>query len=146
MIGRRRAGDVIARTAGELLRVWRAARQRTPGTAAGRIDGLAGPFLVAAGEALARGDTAANVAARLAGVVRLDHADAARSRRELDAEWALLGEVLASAVDAFGAEPPARRFLAEAVEAARAATQARGARPLVVVWQWSGGPGPGRTS
>jgi hypothetical protein len=118
--GPREAGEAIAAAAGELTRIWRAARaQARPGVFPGASDGLVERFVGGLGEALVHGRPAEEAWARLDGVVRLDPAAEGEAEEELRAEWRILGEVLAAACDALRASPEVVDAAARAVEAAR---------------------------
>ena len=143
MIDAHRTGDVLLGASDDLVRLWRAARLRGAPSGPSRIDSLVEAFVRAAGDALARGASAARAASGVAGLVRIDARDRDRSRQEIDQEWTTLAEVLAAAADAIGCDPAARAELAAAVEAARAATAAALQRAdparIVIVWEWTAG-------
>ena len=144
MIDGRRTGETLLAASDELVRLWRAARERAFAPRERRIDALVEPVLRAAGEALARGSPVGISAAAVAGVIRLDPEDPEGARLDVDAEWTTLAQVLAMTADALGADAAAHAALEQAVEAARAETAAAidGARPsrIVVVWEWIARP------
>lgn len=142
-LGAHRAGDAIARAAGELVQVWRAARaQARPAVFPGLVDGVLEDFVLRAGAALADGKDPALVWPACEGTVRLYPRAPDRSRAELDAEWDLAVEVLASACEALDAGDEAAEWLARAVVFARsgARTLHRGGGPrgVALVWLLSG--------
>ncbi|MGC4000521.1 MAG: hypothetical protein QM767_24975 [Anaeromyxobacter sp.] len=95
-------------------------------------------FLARTGEALVQGHEPERVWAQVVGVLRV----AGGAAEDLDGEWRLVGEVLASACEALEAEPAAADQVARAVEAARAGAAALtpGRKPpaLLVVHQRGG--------
>ena len=144
------AGEALQATAGELHRIWRAARaQVRPRVFPGLADDAAGRLLDRAARALLEGalDTG-DPYRELAAFVRLDprHPDA--SGAELDTEWRLLGEVLRATCEALDAGDEAREFLARAVETAREGVTdlmgGRGPAGVVRVLQLSGFEPPRR--
>lgn len=107
-------GHALAASADEALRLWRAARRHArPNVFPGLLDGLVGGFAPAVGETLARRQPPEAAWAALGGVVRLPHSGVAE---ELEAEWALAGEVASAIADAVKAGPEARH---QAIAAAR---------------------------
>lgn len=138
----RRAGDAIAASAGELVRLWRAARaQARPKVFPGLLDGLVEDLFARLGEALAQGQDPALLWPGLAGLVRLDPHAPERSRAELEAEWDVAHGVLRAACDALDAEDDVREWIARAVVLARSAarTLERGRPPgVVIAWALSG--------
>ncbi len=82
----RRAGDAIARSAGDLARVWRAARlQARPDVFPGLLDAVVQDFFARAGELLAAGRDPALVWPSTVGLARLDPRARDRGREEIDA-------------------------------------------------------------
>jgi len=139
----RRAGDAIAASAGELVRLWRANRaQARPDVWPGLLDGLAEDFLVRAGDALAEGRDPALVWPSTAGLVRMDPRALDRTRAEIDAEWDLVSGVLSAACDALEAGEAAREWLARAIVIARTGArtldEGGGPRGIVVAWSLAG--------
>jgi hypothetical protein len=139
----RRAGDAIAASAGELVRLWRATRsQARPRVFPGLLDGLVEDLFVCLGEALARGQDPALLWPGLAGVVRIDPHDRERVRKELDAEWDVADGVLRAACDALDAGDDVREWITRAVVLARAGTRTldEGGGPpgIVIAWALSG--------
>jgi hypothetical protein len=124
----RRAGDALASSAQDLVRVWRAGRAAArPGAFPGLLDGVVEPFLARAGEALADGRDPALVWPSVEGIVRVDSRDPRRTRAELEAEWDLLEEVLQTACRTLGAGDALREWVARAVVFARSGARALGA-------------------
>ncbi len=139
----RRAGDAIARSAGDLARVWRAARlQARPDVFPGLLDAVVQDFFARAGELLAAGRDPALVWPSTVGLARLDPRARDRGREEIDAEWDLAAGVLASAREALGAGDDVAEWLARAIVLARAGSRgldAGGGPPgIAVVWVLSG--------
>lgn len=135
----RRAGDAIARSAGNLARIWRAARvQARTLRFPGLLDGIVEDFLSRAGEGLAAARDPALVWPRTKGLVRLDPCDLAASRAEIDAEWDLASEVLDSACEALDAGEAAAEWLARAIVIARAGSrtldEGGGPEGIAVAW------------
>jgi hypothetical protein len=119
----RLTGDALTIAASDLARVWRAGRAAVrPAAFPGLIDGVLESFLAGAGEALADGRDPALVWASTTGVVRLAR-DERRTREELDAEWALVEEVLAASLRALDAGDPALEWVRRAIAIARAGIQ-----------------------
>lgn len=115
----RRAGDALAHSAPDLARVWRAGRAAArPEAFPGLLDGVVESFLQIAGELLAEDREPALVWPATVGVVRLPR-DAELSRAELDAEWDLVEEVLAAALQALRADGLAMDWVRRAVFIAR---------------------------
>jgi hypothetical protein len=116
----RRAAEALMAAGPDLVRVWRSARAaERPGIFPGFLDALVEPFLAVAAEALADGRHPALLWSGLAGVVRVDARDPARTRSELDVEWALLEHVLHAACQALDADADVRDWIARAVAIAR---------------------------
>ena len=141
-LGPERTGAAIAEAAGDLARIWRGARSdASPETFPGAIDDVVEIFVRRAGDALATGGDAADAWAQALGVVRLA-AGPGEAERGIEAEWRLLGEVLATACETLEAAPSGADFLARSVEAARrgiGSLRASGGPPgVVVVYQRSG--------
>jgi hypothetical protein len=141
-LGPERTGAAIAEAAGDLARVWRGARSdASPDTFPGAIDGVVEFFVARAGDALAVGGDPADAWTATLGIVRLA-AGPGEAERGIEAEWRLLGEVLAAACDTLEAAPSGAEFLARAVEAARrgigSLRAGSGPRGVVVVHQRSG--------
>lgn len=144
----RRTGEAIAAARGELARIWRSGRTAAGGgrrAPAAALDGVVESFVGALGETLARGDAPEQAWNRTAGIVRLEPGSGAGQAPDaaaLEAEWRLLGEVLASACETLEAEPAATDQVAQAVDAARRGVEAlRGhARQpgVVVAWRLRG--------
>ena len=123
-----RAGDALAASALDLARVWRAGRAAArPEAFPGLLDGLVESFLQVAGELLAEGRDPALVWPASAGVVRIPR-DAQRAHEELDAEWDLVEEVLAAALQALQAGEAAVEWMRRAVVIGRAGTRHLGPR------------------
>lgn len=119
-LGARAAGEALATASGELTRIWRAARAEARlEVSPGLSDGIVERFVAGLGEALVMGRAPEEVWERAEGVVRLDRAAEGRAEDELQAEWRLLGEVIAAACDALEAAPDVTDVAARAVEAAR---------------------------
>ncbi len=139
----RRAGDAIATSAGELVRLWRATRaQARPDVWPGLLDGVMEDFFVRTGEALAEGSDPALVWPSVTGLVRIDPGARDRSRAEIDAECDVAASVLSAACEALDAAEAAGEWLSRAVATARAGARtldAGGApRGIVVAWSLSG--------
>jgi hypothetical protein len=119
----RRAGDALAASAVDLARVWRAGRAAVrPNAFPGLLDGVIESFLQRAGELLGEGRDPALVWPASTGVVRIPR-DAALAREELEAEWDLVEEVLAAALQALRAGEGAVEWVKRAVLMARAGTR-----------------------
>jgi hypothetical protein len=141
-LGPERTGAAIAEAAADLARIWRGARSdASPETFPGAIDGVVELFVRRAGDALATGGDPGDAWAQALGVVRLAAAPG-EAERGIEAEWRLLGEVLAAACDTLEAAPSGADFLARAVDAARrgigALRAGSGPPGVVVVYQRSG--------
>jgi hypothetical protein len=122
----RRAGDAIAASAPDLARVWRAGRAAArPDAFPGLLDGVVESFLQIAGELLSEGREPALVWPATTGVVRLPR-DADLTRAELDAEWDLVEEVLAAALQALRADGAAAEWVGRAVFIARTGSRTLG--------------------
>jgi len=132
----RRTGEAIAAAAGHLARIWRQARAEAwPAVFPGVLDGVVEPFLARVGEALATGQDPAAVWQGLVGIARLDRAQDGRAEEAMHGEWRLLGEVLAAAAEALGADAESADLAARAVEEGRRGTAAlrEGPRPAGVL-------------
>lgn len=144
------AGEALQATAGELHRIWRAARaQVRPQVFPGLADDATGRLLDRAAEALLEGAEDARAPYRhLGAIVRLDPRHPDSSEAEIETEWRLLAEVLRATCEALDAGDATRDFLARAVEAARegASELVRGNGPpgILRVQQLSGFAPPRR--
>jgi hypothetical protein len=115
-----RAAEALAAAAPELARVWRAARAAERRDAfPGLLDAIVEPFFGLAAEGLGDGREPALVWPALAGAVRVQARDAARTREEIDAEWTLAEEVLHAACRALDAGDDTRAWISQAIDAAR---------------------------
>ena len=141
--GARRAGEVIANSAGELTRLWRSTRAHaSPDVFPGLLDGLVGNVFLRLGEVLAEEGDPALVWQGLVGTVRVDPLDPDRSRVEIDAEWDAVEAVLAKACDALASGEQVREWLARALAVARAGARALvggGGPPGILVVRWIAG-------
>ncbi|HET7825023.1 MAG TPA: hypothetical protein VFK90_06800 [Anaeromyxobacter sp.] len=146
--GRTAAGEAIVASAPDLARLWRATRlQGRRRLLPGLLDGIVADVLVRAGEGLAAGDDPALAWSRIAGVVRLEARERARSRVELEADWDALESVFRGACEALAAGDEVKAWIAQALAAARAGArtlgEAGGPPGIVVVW-WFADPPPAR--
>ena len=113
--------DVLRSSRSELERIWRAARaEARRGISPGLIDGIVPAFLAGIVAMLEMDGEPSSAWREAVGIVRFDSRDRAASAAEIDAEWAIMGAVLASVCRALEAEPPTGVRLAEAVAVARA--------------------------
>jgi len=146
----RRAGDAIARSAGDLARIWRASRVQLRSVHfPGLLDGLVEDFFARAGEALGAGRDPALVWPATTGLLRLDPRDVARSHAQIDAEWDLAAGVLDSACESLDAGEAAAEWIARAVLVARSGSRTleRGGAPegVAIAWLLSKVRPPART-
>jgi hypothetical protein len=141
--GALRAGEVIATSAGELTRLWRAMRAHaSPDVWPGLLDGIAGNLFLRLGEGLAEEADPALVWQGLVGMVRVDPLDPDRSRLEIDAEWDAVEVVLAKACHALACGEQVREWLARALAVGRAGAHGLlggGGPPGILVVRWIAG-------
>jgi hypothetical protein len=107
-------GQALADSAGEALRLWRAARRRArPRLACGLLDDLVEGFARAVGGTYAEGRGPEAAWSELQGRLRVLPAG---TLEELEAEWSLAGEAVSAVADALKAGPEARQHAQAAAQ------------------------------
>jgi hypothetical protein len=117
-----KVGAFVHQQAPELCRIWRLAHTAARGRAfPALLDGVVEAFFTAAGERLAAGGAPGEAWSRLVGGLRRS---ASLGPVETSREWTMVAEVLRAACEAVNAAPDAAGWLADAVAAAEAGTEA----------------------
>lgn len=135
-LGPREMAEVLTVQSGEMLRIWRLARHTMqPNLLPGLCDGLLESFFTALGPLLASGARPADVAGRLAGILRVPPGGGGEQMTE---EWKVAEQVLRAACESLGASPAVEAWLVAAamagLDAALAVARAApGATPLPAV-------------
>lgn len=119
-LGPKEMAEVLSVQADEMLRIWRLARHSIqPDMLPGLADGALASFFEALGPLLERSARPDEVAASLAGALRLPPQGADGVVRE---EWEVARQVLRAACESLGASKAVEAWLDDAAQAARDAS------------------------